>query len=105
MNFFAEINPKSQLMAEKALVACLKTATQDLWFIWDEPTDYDKFDSDGRKEMVKQMMEDTVDPALVLYYANPLKRLASLRLFQRNRPRPIPPWVQEFLKKNSTGEE
>jgi hypothetical protein len=48
--------------SEKSLVARLRIATQDLWFIWDELTEYDKFDSEGRKEMVKQMTGETVDP-------------------------------------------
>ena len=83
IDFYSEVNPKSQLTVEKSLVARLKIATQDLWFTWDEPTEYDKFDSEGRKVMVKQMTGETVDPELVLYYTNPLKRLVSLRLFQR----------------------
>jgi hypothetical protein len=99
IDFYSEVNPKSRLTAEKSIVARLKIATQDLWFVWDEPTEYDKFDSEGRKEMVKQMTGETVDPGLVLYYTNPLKRLVNLRLFQRGRPKPIPPWAQEFLKK------
>jgi len=100
IDFYSEVNPKSQLTGEKSLVARLKIATQDLWFIWDEPTEYDKFDSEGRKEIVKQMAGETVDPGLVLYYTNPLKRLVSLRLFQRSRPKPMPSWVQAFLKKD-----
>jgi len=103
IDFYSEVNPKSQLTVEKSLVARLKIATQDLWFTWDEPTDYDKFDSEGRKEMVKQMTGETVDPGLVLYYTNPLKRLVSLGLFQRSRPKPIPSWVQEILKKARDG--
>jgi len=103
IDFYSEVNTKSQLTGEKSLVARLKIATQDLWFIWDEPTEYDKFDSEGRKEMVKQMTGETVDPGLVLYYTNPLKRLVSLRLFQRGRPKPIPSWVQEVLKKARDG--
>jgi len=99
VDFYSEVNPKSQLAAEKLVVARLKTATQDLWFTWDEPTEFDKFDSEGRKEAVRYMTKQTVDPDLILYYANPLKRLASLRLFQRNPPGTIPPLVQEFLRK------
>ncbi len=99
IDFYSEVNPKSQLTAEESLVARLKIASQDLWFIWNEPTEYDKFDSEGRKVAVKEMMGETVDPGLVLYYTNPLKRLASLRLFQRRGQQPIPPWVQDFLKK------
>ena len=68
-DFFSTINPKAKLKAEIEVVARLKEAAQDLWFVWDEPTDYDKYSSDMRKFEVKEMTGSVVDPrfSLVLH--------------------------------------
>jgi len=79
--FFEGANPKSNLGKYRAQVQRLEDATKDFWFIYDDPTSFDK----SRSKYLKEVATDlgyTVDPDKILYYRNPLKRLADLRICQ-----------------------
>lgn len=56
----------------------LEEATKDFWFIFEEPTQFDIEESENQK-MLARVSGKEVTKDLVIYYANPLERLRSLR--------------------------
>jgi len=65
IGFFRSVNPQLDTGKYRDQIKELDAVTKDLWFIYDEPTEFDRKRSEKDK---------------VLYYKNPLKRLADIRL-------------------------
>jgi hypothetical protein len=73
-------NPNFDSTKYESLVAELDTFSKDFWFIDNEPSEFDKKNSDYRKSMRDMMAgkkkSDTIE---TLYYENPLTRLNDMR--------------------------
>lgn len=77
--YYQKANPKFDASKYESIIAELGVFSKDLWFVDNDPCEFDKLDSIRRKEIrgqTKQTTQDTVD---VLYYENPLTRLNAMR--------------------------
>jgi len=81
VDFFERVNQKSNFEKYKKKVAHIDAMTKDFWFIYNEPTAFDKSKSEYLKKVAADLGH-TVDAAVILYYRNPLKRLADLLIAQ-----------------------
>ena len=57
----------------------LEEATIDFWFIFDNPTKFDIYDSEMRKKWLNENQKTKISKDLILYYTNPLERLTNLK--------------------------
>lgn len=81
VDFFEKVNQKSNFEKYKGQVVQIDAMTKDFWFIYNEPIAFDKSRSDSIKNVAADL-DHTVDAAVILYYRNPLKRLADLLIAQ-----------------------
>jgi hypothetical protein len=58
----------------------LEEATRDFWFIFDNPTEFDIYDSEMRKTRLNEKQKTKIPKDLILYYTNPLERLTNLKI-------------------------
>lgn len=81
VDFFEKINQESNFEKYKRQVVQISAMTKDFWFIYNEPTAFDKSKSDYIKKVATDLGHK-VDNTVILYYRNPLKRLADLLIAQ-----------------------
>lgn len=77
-NYFTSINSAARLQKYLDQAERLKAAVDDFWFIYNNPTDFDRNASDGLKRLLAQRGHKTI-PTETIYYRNPLLRLVRLR--------------------------
>lgn len=80
--FFKSINPDAGIKKYEDRAQQLEAELDDFWFIYNDPTDFDIEKSRCLKNEVAQMGHK-VDPDIIVYYRNPLKRLIDLRRSMR----------------------
>jgi hypothetical protein len=79
--YFREINPKTDFQKFEALVERLEKATADFWFIYDEPTEFDKKQSEYIKRTATTLGY-TIPDNITFYYRDPSQRLADYMISQ-----------------------
>jgi len=77
-SYFTVANPQAKLQKYLEQARQLHASLDDFWFVYDNPTDFDKHVSDGLKRELALKGCANI-PAGIIYYRNPLTRLVSLR--------------------------
>lgn len=80
--FFKSVNPDADIKKYEDRARQLEAELDDFWFIYNDPTDFDIKKSQYLKNGATQMGHK-VDPNIIVYYRNPLKRLIDLRRSMR----------------------
>jgi len=81
VNKFESENTKANLGMHKKLILELESKTNYFWFFDNEPTHYDKWVSEGKKQLVAaaQKIKPEDLAKIDYYYENPLERLHQLK--------------------------
>lgn len=80
IEYYKKVNPKFNASIYESIINELGVFSKDLWFVDNDPCEFDKIDSLRRKTLrVQTMGQITQDTVNVLYYENPLTRLNAMR--------------------------
>lgn len=82
LDYYNELLTEKDCMTKyHLLVKDMKQCSNYFWFIFDEPTEYDKAISEQEKKVLKRIRPETYDGIkdITIYYGNPLERLKNMK--------------------------